>query len=108
MPAALDEVKELTTAYLTVTFKDKDGAQVAPSSILWRLDDVATDGQIVGDTVIAAAAQIEIQLDATYNAIINAANKRERKRVTVKATYGAGDTLNDEFLYRVINLTKVP
>jgi len=100
-------VNEGSTAYLTVTLLDKDGAQAAPSALSYQIDDVTTGTTVRSATALAAAAQVEITLAPTDNAIQTATNKRERRRVTVQASYGAGDALNAEYDYIVRNLSGV-
>ena len=100
-------VPEKTTAYLTVSFFDKAGAPAVPSSVTYRIDCVTTNAQILADTPLTPAASIEITLTPAQNAILNQANAKESKRVTVKASYGASDGLNDEYVYVVKNLAGV-
>jgi len=100
-------VPEKTTAYLTVSFFDKAGAPAVPSSVTYRIDDLITNTQILADTALTPAASIEITLTPAQNAILNDANANEPKRVTVKASYGATDGLNDEYTYNVKNLSGV-
>ena len=100
-------VPEKTTAYLTVSFLDKAGAPAIPASVTYRIDCLTTNTAILADTALTPAASIEITLTPAQNAIINQANALEAKRVTVKATYGASDALNDEYDYLVKNLSGV-
>lgn len=105
--ATVQTVPEKTTAYLTVSFLDKNGAPDIPASVAYRIDCITTNAQILGDTALPPAAAIEITLTPAQNAILNQANPRESKRVTVKATYAASDALNDEYVYVVKNLAGV-
>ena len=104
----VDVVNERTTAYLTVSFKDKTGALVAPSTVTYSVYCMSNAQELRADTSLAPGATVEIVLGASDNAIVNAANGRERRRVTVKSTYGAGDELNDQFEYYVQNLERAP
>jgi len=103
---AIDNVNEESTAYLTVTLLDKDGAEEAPSSATYRIDCLTNGQEIRDDTALTPAASIEITLGAADNAIINQENTTERRLVTVTASYGADDELNDEYEYNVKNLRK--
>lgn len=96
-------VNEKSTAYLTVTCKDKAGAQAAPSALSYRIDCLTTGQVLLEDTALAAAAEVEITLTPAQNAILGG-NQQERRRVTVQATYGAADAVNAEFEYVVRNL----
>lgn len=104
----VDVVNERTTAYLTVSFKDKTGALVAPSTVTYNVFCMTNNQELRADTPLGAASSIEITLNASDNAIVNQANGRERRRVTVKSTYGIGDELNDQFEYYVQNLERAP
>ena len=104
----VDVVKERTTAYLTVTFRDKAGTAVAPAAATYSVYDMTTGTEIRAATAISPAPSVEITLGATDNAIQNPGNARERRRVTVRATFGADDELNDEFEYYVQNLERAP
>lgn len=104
----LEQVNERSTAYLTVTFRDKAGAAQAPASATYRIDDVGSGQPVRGDTAITApGSTVEIVLTDEDNAIRNAAASYERRRVTVTAEYGAGEAVRAEYAYRVINLLGV-
>jgi len=100
-------VPEQTTAYLTVTFLDKNGAAAAPTSVTYRIDCLRSGTVVLADTPLTPAASIEIVITPAQNAIQQAANSNEHKRVTVKATYGAADAVNDQYDYLVRNLSGV-
>lgn len=104
----VDVVNERTTAYLTVSFKDKTGALVAPSTVTYSVYCMTNNQELRAATSLGAASTIEIVLGASDNAIVNQANGRERRRVTVKSTYGVADELNDQFEYYVQNLERAP
>lgn len=102
----VDVVKERTTAYLTVAFKDKTGAGAAPSAVSYSVYDMTSGTELRAATAVSPAASVEIVLNAVDNVIVSASNARERRRVTVKATYGVDDELNDQFEYYVQNLER--
>jgi len=106
--AELEQVNERSTAYLSVTFRDKAGAAQAPSSAAYRIDD-AGSGQVVrGDTAIPTpGSTVEITLTPADNALLAEANPYERRRVTVTAEYGGGEAVTAEYVYRVVNLAGV-
>lgn len=97
-------VNEGSTAYLTVTFRDKSGALAAPSSLSYRIDCLITGQVVRADTALTPADTVEITLTPADMAIITASNSRETKRVTVKAGYGASDAVNGEYELIVKNL----
>lgn len=102
-----DEVNEKSTSYLSVTFKDKAGAAAAPASATYRIDCITTGTAIKGDTALTPAGTVEIAITPNENRIVTPGNARERRRVTVTATYGATDSVSDEFDYDVVNLSHV-
>jgi hypothetical protein len=103
----LSEVNEDTTAYLTVAFLDKDGAQEAPSSLTYRIDCLTNGQEVKGDTALTPGGSVEITLSAADNAIISQTNGVETRVVTVEASYGASDGLKAEYKYNVRNLKNV-
>ena len=100
-------VNEKSTAYLTVTFKDKGGNEEAPDSATYRVDDVDSDTPMKEKTALSVAASVEIKLEPSVNAIVNPDKTYEIRRVTIEALYGASDGVNDEYDYRLKNLAKV-
>lgn len=100
-------VNEGSTAYLSVSFSDKAGAPAQPDAVSYRIDCVTTGQVVLAETPLAPAASVEIVLTPTYNAILAAGNRVERKRVTVVASYGAADAVNDAYDYHVRNLAAV-
>lgn len=103
----MEQVNEKSTCYLTVSFKDKSGAAAVPSTATYRVDDLGSGAQIVGDTSLTVASSIEITLGQSINTMIGAGLASETRRVTVKAVYGAGDTVNAQYDYSVVNLSGV-
>lgn len=99
-----EKINEGTTAYLTVTFKDKAGVNAAPTSATYRVDCLTTGTAIRAATALPAGASVELTLTKTDNRIVTPANVRERRRVTVVGTYGADDQVQEEYDYDVLNL----
>ncbi len=103
---ALKQIKEGTTAYLTVAFTDKAGAPVAPSGLTYRIDDLASGTEVLADTAVTPGASVEITLPPSVHVPIGNARTQHRL-VTIKATYGADDGINAEYEYELINLRGV-
>lgn len=99
-------VNEASTAYLAVAFYDKAGSLDTPASVSYRIDDVDSGDPVKGDTPIGAASSIEITLSPADNAMVDSTKRFEMRRVTVEATYGVSDKVQDEYLYKVKNLRK--
>lgn len=102
-----ETVNEESSAYLTITFKDKSGNPVSPTSAVYRIDDVDSGTEIRADTALASSSSVEITLTPIDNQILNNTLDYETKRVTVKAVYGASDGVNDQYEYVVKNLSKI-
>lgn len=100
-------VNEGTTAYLTASFTDKAGAAAAPSTLAYSLHCLTTGAILRNDVALTPGNSVEITLSAVDNAIQTSSNRRETKRVTVKAGYGAGEAVNAQYDYQVANLSQV-
>jgi hypothetical protein len=100
-------INEGSTGYIAISFFDQVGAAANPTSVEYRVDCLSTARQILDWTTITPATSVEIQLTPAQNAILNPANSVEKKLVTVRAQYGAGEAQTDQFEYVVRNLAKV-
>ena len=100
-------VKEGSTAYVTVTFKDKAGVSAAPSTLNYSLHCLTTGAVLRNAVTLTPGASVEIVLTPVDNAMQIAANLRETRRITIKAGYGASDAVNDQYDYEVANLSQV-
>lgn len=103
----MDQVNEGSTAYLTVTFLDKNGEQAAPASATWEAHDAVSGTVLQAATAIGVAGEVEITIPPAVNAILDDSKPWEQRRITIKASYGAADALNGYFDYQVINLSAV-
>lgn len=103
----MEHVNERSTAYLTVTPKDKTGVAQAPTTLTYRIDDVFTGTEILDDTSVAPGSSVELTLTPEQNRILSATNSVERRRVTVTAAFGASDQVCSEYVYEVVNLVNV-
>ena len=105
----MDSVNEKSTAFVTVTAKDKDGAVAQPTTATYRIDDLDSGTEVRGNKAITMTNGVEeITLEFADNTLLDATKDKEVRRVTVDAIYNAGvDELHDEFFYELINLAKV-
>lgn len=104
----MERVNEQSTAYVTVSFRDKAGALATPATISYRIDDVETGQEIRDDTAVTpAASSVEITLTPADNTLVNLNRQYEQHVVTVAATYGASDAVRAEYAYEVVNLQQV-
>lgn len=102
----MDQVNERSTAYVTCTFKDKSGASQQPTAITYTVHDVYSGAALVEASSVTPEATVEITLPPSANAILNTQGTNDRRRLTVIATYGAGesDAVRAEHIYEVVNL----
>ena len=100
-------VNEKSTFYLSITFKDKDGKAVAPTSATYRVDDVDSGTSVLSSTSISPAATVELKFAPTETSIIDSTNVYEKRKVTVTANYGTNDSVTKVFFYNVRNLEVV-
>lgn len=103
----VQQVNERSTAVITASFFDADGEPAIPSSLVYSVWCMTTGEQLRAETSLTPVAVAEITLDATDTAIQDATNSFERRRVTVSATYGAGDELHQDIEIVVRNLHRV-
>jgi hypothetical protein len=103
----MDTVNERSSAYITVNFLDKTGAPAVPSTVTYSTKCRSTGTAIKTDVTVTPAASVQITLDALDSAIQDSSNNTEIKVLTVKASYGANDECNAEYVWQVKNLTGV-
>jgi len=107
--ASVGTVNEASTAYLTVSFYDKDGELADPSSISYRIDCLTNGQEVKDDTaVVPAAATVEITISSTDTAIINAANEVEEKEVSIIGSGGGIVQVQEKCQFTVRNLRFKP
>ena len=93
-----DNVNEGSTAWLTVTFLDKNKEPEAPTTIFYRIDCLTTATAIKAETpVTPAASSVEIELTVMDNRIVKQSNKYEKRLVTVSCTYGVDEAMPEEY-----------
>lgn len=103
-----DPLNEGSTGWLTIEFRDKSGNLQAPASASYRIDCLTTGQEVRTDNSLnASGGTVELKLEPTDTAILDASNRMETKRVTVTAQFGASDAHNEDYAYRVRNLYKV-
>lgn len=100
-------VNEGSSAWLTVQFKDKNGALAAPTSVLYRVDCLTSRTAVQGMSQLPGpmSGTMEIPLGPGLTSIRNRNSEQEDKRVTVVASYGLdGDQVTSDYDYTVRNL----
>ncbi len=106
---AIASVKEQSVCYITVSFYDKTGALATPTSATWEVHDKSS-GQVMqaATNMTPIASQYEIEILSSVNTLVDPAHGKEIRVLTIKATYGVGKSVLDEFEYEVIGLSFVP
>lgn len=102
-------VNELSACYVTATYFDQNGAPYIPSTVLWKLDDITNNVNIVAWTSIGTpTASDVIAISSPQNALGNVANKVEKRQVELMITAPGGAIRYDYITYDLINIYGVP
>jgi hypothetical protein len=101
----MEIINEGSSAKLRVAFKDYAGNLAAPNAATYEIYDVVSNQALVLATQIEPLGpQVEISLPVIASAIQDATRPYEKRRVIVRAIFGAGEALNETFDYKVRNL----
>lgn len=101
-------VQEKSTAYLTVTLRDKAGVAAQPASAEYWIDDHESGVSVRAPTALSpTAGVVEIMLNKVDNTFVAQTRTSERRRVTIHGVYGTNDELYSEYVYRIANLSEV-
>lgn len=98
------EVNEGSTAPLVVAFLDSAGAAAVPTAVRYRVDDLTNDAEIVAWTSVTPGSSVTISIAPAVNAMGAETNKKETRRVTIEASYGAADAIVDFEDYTLVNM----
>lgn len=101
-----EPVNERSNSDVRATFLDTSKVEQVPASIRYRIDDVTRGRttEILDWTAVAVPATTNtIAITAEQNRILNGANKRELRQVTVEATSG-GQPFRSALQYEIVNI----
>ncbi len=101
--AIVSVVNEGSSSTLTITFRDKDGVEFAPSSATYQVNDEKIQAVMLPETALPAGSSVEVEMTPAINTIVNDCNPTETRVVTIRATYGS-EKLTEEYKYKVKNL----
>jgi hypothetical protein len=104
---SLPKINEGSTAWLEVAFLDRDGLPETPVGVTYRIDCLTNDSEVTADSSLSPGSSVEVVLSAADNQMIDETKETEHRRVTVTATYGAGQAHIERFDYLVQNLRAV-
>jgi hypothetical protein len=102
--SVLAEVNELTTAWLVVSFYNRDDILEAPSTMVYEIWDVKSGTKVKDETSLTPDSEVEIVLSSDDNRILDQSNFREARKVIVTATYSGGGKFVQDFVYHVRNI----
>lgn len=97
-------VMEKSTAYLSVSFRDKSGAAQAPTAATYKVHDKGSGQVLLPETTLEPAATVEITLPPSLNTLVDPSRSFETRVVTVAATFGVDDGVTNQYEYTVENL----
>lgn len=105
-----DVINENSHAVVTLSFTDEKGVAVVPTAGQYRLDDVASETELLAWTAFTpSAATHDLIITDVQNAIMNNALEAEKKRLTIDFTFGSDNKkATAEYIYVVRNLSKIP
>jgi hypothetical protein len=103
----MDIINERSSAYIEVSFFDKNGVAAVPTTITYSTKCLTTGTAIKTNITVPPASKVTINLDALDSVIQVASNPQEDKALTIKASYGLNDESNAEYYWRVKNLSGV-
>lgn len=101
----METVPEGSRKTYYATFKDDDGEQVTPTTARYRVHDEDSETELVAWTAITPAGRVTITIPASANEIIDDANTREVKVLTVQADEGTDNQQSKQVRYQVMNLS---
>ena len=104
MSCNIQVFNENSTGYVTWTFRDTQLLLAVPLTISYRIDNREDEAAILAPTSISPASTVIITVTPTQNAIINSALEYEEHVMTITATYGVGDSISEECVFKVKNL----
>lgn len=107
MSSLIGLVDEGTTSFLGVSFLDKAGDPVVPTSATYRIDDESSGTAIRAATAIGSlSSSIEIEISDVENRILSNPGL-EVRLVTLEYEYGVGNKGKKQERYAIVNLNLV-
>jgi hypothetical protein len=101
----MEEVNEKSTYVVKCSFKDENGLEVIPDSLVYRLDDEATGEELVEDTTaVPTDVFYNVTIPSSANAILNDDRKFEIKVLTAQFTFQTTKVGTAEYRYKLLNL----
>lgn len=103
---AVRKVNEKSSFDLTARLWTDSGdtfVALTPTTLRYRIDDVARGYECLAWTSLTPAASSTISVPASANAILNGLNNRETKVLLIQANAGLTNQYAGTFFYTVVN-----
>lgn len=101
-------IPEKSTAWLTVICKNRNGANVAPNTLKYRIDTNLGHSIVDWTTISNPSATQEITLTPEINTfILPEGFELQKNIVTVTSVYGAGEERNGQYEYSIENMSNI-
>lgn len=95
---------EESSGYIVWTFRDKNKVLSTPTAIEYKIHNKADNTAILTTTAISPASSVEILITSVQNAILDQTLEYEEHVMTITASYGLGDQIVEEAVFKVKNL----
>lgn len=103
----MDQIKEGSTSWVTISFFDRFGAPKQPTTATYKINDVSSGTAIKVPTVFTPGGVTHtLKITPTENRMIGT-KKLEDRILTVEWSDGT-DTRTDDYRYQVVNLKCYP
>ena len=97
-------VNEESSATFTVRPMDENGSPFIPTTMRYRVDDLASSTQIIGWTAATPSVEVTIVVPASAHTMIDPDKPEEVRVLTVQSDYDTDDQHSEEKRYDLVNL----
>jgi hypothetical protein len=102
---AITTINEGQTSYISLAFTDQNGDPLTPTAITYRIDDEASETNLLAETdVLVPASSVEIKIPPEINELVSGDSSTEIRVATIEATYGTDDAVVAEVKWCIRNL----
>lgn len=103
-----DHIREKSRHVITVTFRDRaTAANVTPTNVYYRLDDLTTGIEIVDWTSVSTDDELNITITPTQNELKDQSHQYETRELSVAADYGLSTQFIESVTFQIENLCGV-
>ena len=101
VPVAQVTIIEDSACFVTATYYDVNGNPMRPVSVQYRMDDVASDTNVIPWTTLIPGAFNQVTIPPANNVLINQAVTSEDKQILFQITDGLGNVFEADVVYAV-------